>query len=60
LNGKWNGSMKIQNAIDSYQELIKAGKQCFFITNNSSKSRKTYVDKLKSLGVETVESRVKT
>ncbi|EAS03910.2 haloacid dehalogenase-like hydrolase family protein (macronuclear) [Tetrahymena thermophila SB210] len=54
----WNGSHKIQNAIDTYQQLKKEGKQCFFITNNSSRSRKTYVEKLRALGVETEEERV--
>lgn len=49
----WNGEQPIEGALEAYKALKKAGKQVFFITNNSSRSRETYVNRLKDFGVET-------
>ena len=40
----------IDGALDFLEEVKKAGKRYVFFTNNSSKSPKTYIDKLAKMG----------
>ncbi|KAL0983944.1 hypothetical protein UPYG_G00135040 [Umbra pygmaea] len=46
----WLGDQAIPGASDVINLLKKSGKKVFFVTNNSSKTRKMYADKLKSMG----------
>lgn len=40
------------------QKLKEKGKQIYFVTNNSSRSRDTYVERLKKFGIETEKKNV--
>lgn len=40
----------LDGALDFLEEVKKAGKRYVFFTNNSSKSPKTYIDKLAKMG----------
>ena len=46
----WSGTTKIPNAIETLPLLEKLGKKVFFLTNNSSKSRKQYTQKFNKFG----------
>eukprot|EP00834_Sanchytrium_tribonematis_P003878 NODE_167_length_14562_cov_0.357256.p8 type:complete len:280 gc:universal NODE_167_length_14562_cov_0.357256:1832-993(-) len=48
----WQGNKLIQNSIETIQLLKDNNKQIYFVTNNSTKSRTSYVKKLKKLGLE--------
>ena len=48
----WQGNKIIQNSIETIQFLKEANKNIYFITNNSTKSRASYVKKLKKLGLD--------
>lgn len=50
----WKGDSLIEGIPDTLALLRKLGKQIFFVTNNSTKSRKGYVKKFHSLGLEDV------
>ncbi|KRX10266.1 HAD-like domain [Pseudocohnilembus persalinus] len=49
----WVGEDKIQTAVDQVNNLQKNNKNVFFITNNSSRSRQTYVERLQKFGIKT-------
>ena len=48
----------IDGASDFLRTLVRQGKKYAFMTNNSSKSAKTYVEKLAALGIEATEANI--
>lgn len=52
----WKGDSLIDGVPAVLEMLRKAGKKIFFVTNNSTKSRKGYLGKFQGLGLETVEA----
>jgi 4-nitrophenyl phosphatase/phosphoglycolate phosphatase len=52
----WKGDSLIDGVPAVLKMLREAGKKIFFVTNNSTKSRKGYLDKFVSLGLEGVEA----
>merc|ERR1719161_2441587 len=52
----WKGDSLIDGVPAILDMLKKAGKKIFFVTNNSTKSRKGYLGKFKSLGLDGVEA----
>ena len=52
----WKGDSLIDGVPAILDMLKKAGKRIFFVTNNSTKSRKGYLGKFKSLGLDGVEA----
>lgn len=48
----------IDGTLDFFQTLVRQGKDYAFMTNNSSKSAKTYVEKLATLGIEATEANI--
>ena len=48
----WNGKEVTPNAIEAVNLIRNLGKKIFFVTNNSTKSRRQYVEKLKSCGFQ--------
>ncbi|XP_059388041.1 glycerol-3-phosphate phosphatase [Carassius carassius] len=48
----WRGDQAIPGASEVINSLKKSGKQVFFVTNNSSKTRQMYADKLGKLGFD--------
>lgn len=51
----WKGDSVIPGIPETLAKLRAAGKKIFFVTNNSTKSRKGYLGKFKSLGLNDVE-----
>ena len=45
------GDRLIEGSLDFLEKLRESGRQCLFLTNNSSKSASFYVEKLKRMGV---------
>lgn len=61
LDGTIYLSDKLIKGADDFLETIKqSGKDFIFLTNNSSRSGKVYVEKLKGLGIDVEESQVMT
>merc|ERR1719163_2619609 len=52
----WKGDSLIDGVPKVLDELRKMGKTVFFVTNNSTKSRKGYLGKFKSLGLDGVQA----
>lgn len=52
----WKGDSLIERVPAVLEMLRKAGKKVFFVTNNSTKSRKGYLGKFKSLGLEDTQA----
>jgi len=48
----WKGDSLIDGVGEVLEKLRAAGKKCFFVTNNSTKSRKGYKAKFDSLGLD--------
>ena len=48
----WKGDSVIAGVPDVLEKLRKLGKKIFFVTNNSTKSRKGYLKKFESLGLK--------
>lgn len=48
----------VPGALDFFDLLLKQGKQYIFMTNNSSKNKSAYVDKLNRLGIVANESNI--
>jgi phosphoglycolate/pyridoxal phosphate phosphatase family enzyme len=51
----WNWPQPIQGSVDCINKLKEIGKKCFFITNNSTKTRQTLVEQFKSVGIKNVD-----
>ncbi|KAJ3103926.1 hypothetical protein HDU97_009738 [Phlyctochytrium planicorne] len=47
----WNGDLILDGAAETVAFLRSKGKRVVFVTNNSSKSRESYVQKFRSLGI---------
>lgn len=56
----WSGNRAIPGSLDSIKKLREAGKNCIFVTNNATKTRKTYSEKFARLGLEVDESFINT
>ncbi|KAM7381954.1 hypothetical protein PAMA_012696 [Pampus argenteus] len=54
----WRGDQAVPGASQVINLLKKNGKKVFFVTNNSTKTRKMYVDKLTTLGFNATEDEV--
>ncbi|XP_029620792.1 glycerol-3-phosphate phosphatase [Salmo trutta] len=54
----WRGDQAIPGAPDVINLLKKNGKKVFFVTNNSTKTRKMYADKLALMGFNAAEDEV--
>ncbi|XP_063077346.1 glycerol-3-phosphate phosphatase [Engraulis encrasicolus] len=54
----WRGDQAIPGAPEVINLLKKNGKRVFFVTNNSTKTRKMYADKLAKLGFDAAEEEV--
>ena len=52
----WKGDSIIEGVPATLEMLKKMGKRIFFVTNNSTKSRKGYLGKFQSLGLNDVEA----
>lgn len=52
------GNNVVPGAIDAIENLKKAGKKVFFLTNNSSKNKNDYLKKLHNLGLKADEDEV--
>lgn len=50
----WNWPHPIPGSVECINKLKKHGKKCFFITNNSTKTRQMLVDQIKTIGIEQV------
>lgn len=51
----WRGDQAIPGAADVINLLKERGKKVFFLTNNSSKTRRLYADKMTALGFDVTE-----
>jgi phosphoglycolate/pyridoxal phosphate phosphatase family enzyme len=54
----WKGMSEIEGSSACINALKASGKRCFFVTNNAQKSRKGYVEKLKSFNIDADESSI--
>ncbi|XP_056326059.1 glycerol-3-phosphate phosphatase [Danio aesculapii] len=54
----WRGDQAIPGAPEAINSLKKHGKQVFFVTNNSTKTRQMYADKLGKLGFDAAADEV--
>ncbi|KAM6950977.1 glycerol-3-phosphate phosphatase-like [Aplochiton taeniatus] len=54
----WRGDQAIPGAVGVINLLRKNGKRVFFVTNNSSKTRKMYAEKMSLLGFDAKEEEV--
>lgn len=54
----WRGDQAIPGAPEVINLLKKAGKRVFFVTNNSTKTRRMYAEKLHKLGFQATEDEV--
>ncbi|XP_065098587.1 glycerol-3-phosphate phosphatase [Paramisgurnus dabryanus] len=54
----WRGDQAIPGAPEVIKTLKKNGKRVFYVTNNSSKTRQMYADKLGKLGFDATEDEV--
>lgn len=54
----WRGDQAITGAPEVINSLKKAGKRVFFVTNNSTKTRRMYLEKLGKLGFDASEDEV--
>lgn len=52
----WHGNNVLEGAVDTLKELFKQKKKIFFITNNSTKSRNSFLAKFHDLGFTFVTS----
>lgn len=54
----WRGDSLIDGIPETLEKLRKAGKRMFFVTNNSTKSRKGYKAKFTSLGLDVKDEEI--
>lgn len=54
----WRGDQAIPGAPEAVNALKEHGKRVFFVTNNSTKTRQMYADKLGKLGFDATEEEV--
>ena len=54
----YSGSHAIPGSFEKLEEIKKAGKKAFFITNSSARSRRMMVEKLAKYGYEATEDQI--
>ena len=54
----WDGDKAIPHAAEKINELMTGGKKVIFLTNNSLRSRDSYVKRLKEFGISTTKESV--
>ena len=54
----WDGDKRIPHAAERVNELMAAGKKVIFVSNNSMRSRGSYVRRLKEFGISTTKERI--
>lgn len=52
------GNITVPGAKEAIDKLAKLGKKIFFLTNNSSKSKSDYVERLRNIGIETNKDQI--
>lgn len=50
----WNYPNPIKGSVEFINKLKSLGKKCFFITNNSTKTRDTFINMIKTIGIKDV------
>ena len=61
MDGTLNmGEVPLDGAMDTLRILAKNGKRVYFVTNNSSKSKIAYIQKLARMGYEATEDQIVT
>lgn len=48
----WNWPNKIAGSVEAINKLKSMGKRCFFVTNNSTKTRKMLIDMINQVGIQ--------
>lgn len=48
----WNWPNKIPGSVEAINKLKSMGKRCFFVTNNSTKTRKMLIDMINQVGIQ--------
>lgn len=56
----WSGNRAIPGSLEAINELRTAGKNVVFVTNNATKTRKTYSEKFARLGLDVNEACINT
>src|SRR5690242_7332284 len=56
----WIGREPVAGAVDALNALIEQGKELVFVTNNSVRPPRSYVERLRELGVRVGDGRVVT
>jgi len=56
----WEGSVFIPGAVETLKELLAAGKEIAFVTNNSVRSPAAYAERLRDAGISIADDRVIT
>lgn len=51
----WTGSKTLHRSVETVNYLKNSGKQVFYVTNNSTKTRTQYLEKLTKLGFNAEE-----
>merc|ERR1711974_235243 len=54
----WRGSELLPGILDSINYLREKGKKLFFVTNNSTSSRESYVEKMKKLSIDATKDEI--
>lgn len=54
----YRGEKAIPGAKEAVRALVKEGREVFFLTNNGARTRKHFVEKLRSFGIDAPEDRV--
>lgn len=55
---KWSGDAPIQKGIDAVNGLLQSGRNVYFLTNNSTKSKVAYHTRLAQFGIQVPISKV--
>lgn len=54
----WDGDKRIPHAVERVNEIIASGRKVIFLTNNSMRSRNTYVKRLGEFGISTSKEHI--
>jgi HAD superfamily hydrolase (TIGR01457 family) len=54
----WDGDRRIPHAVEKVNELLSGGKKVIFVTNNSIRSRNSYVKRLAEFGIKTTKEHI--
>lgn len=50
----WNWPEEIPGSVEFINKIKKMGKKCFFVTNNSTRTRKTFSQQLENFGIKNI------